>query len=337
VVAEELGEEIHFLRLLGGEVIFLSDVIFEVEEFEFIGEVPVDEFVVSEANGAVGRKVVEVGVMPEERTFGSVGGGIFKNIGEALSVDFLLHFDPGDFEKSWVDVLDDHWRVGALIFRGDFWPVDDEGDAGASFVAADFTSSEGCVLRVVAGGSIVGHEDDDGVVGDFEAIEGVENLAERVVHAFEHGGVGFLVGLPLFVLVVGEEAAIRFEGSVNGVVGEIEVEGLLVFDRLFHSGNGFTGDGFGKVDFLAVVFFESGDVPDGLAITPPGREVFVSVIGAGTADVAACDIDVEAEGLGVSSGGVLSTEVGLAGVDGAVSCLLESLWKGFGLVAAGDF
>ena len=336
MISEELGEFLHFLRLPGGEIGFLSNVVFEIEEFELSGEVPVDELVIAEANRAVGWKVVKVGIVPEERAFGPVGGGIFKNVGEATTVDFLFEFNSGHLEEGGIDVLDDDGRIGALVCWGDPGPVNDEGNAGAAFVSTDFASSEGEVLRVVSGGSVVGHEDDDGVVGDFEAVESVEHLAEGMVHAFEHGGIGFLMGFPLFLLIIGKKAAIRFEGGVNGVVGKVEVEGFLLPDRLFNRGNGFPGDGLGEVDFLSVVFFESGNVPDGVAFSPLGREIFISVIGAGTADVASGNIDIEAEVFGIGSGGILGAEVRLAGVNGAVAGVLESLWESGGLVAPRD-
>ena len=106
-----------------------------------------------------------------------------------------------------------------------------------------------------------------------------------MIHPFEHGGVCFLVFFPTFFLVVGEEFAVGFKGGVDGVVGHVEIERGVLLDRLFHGGDGLASDGFGEVDLLAVIFFEPGDVPDGVALAEFGGEVFVSVVGARAADM----------------------------------------------------
>lgn len=58
------------------------------------------------------------------------------------------------------------------------------------------------------------------------------------------------------------------------------------------------------------------------------------MVGPGSADVAAGDIDVEAKVCGVRAGCVLGPEVGLAGMDGPVTCVSKNLGKGGGLKAA---
>ena len=50
MIAKEGSEFFDLLNLLGSEIRFFSDVVFEVEEFELSVEVPVDEFVVAKAD-----------------------------------------------------------------------------------------------------------------------------------------------------------------------------------------------------------------------------------------------------------------------------------------------
>lgn len=85
--------------------------------------------------------------------------------------------------------------------------------------------------------------------------------------------------VPVFFVVVGEESAVWFEGCVDGVVGHVEVEGFFSGYGFFEFADGFAGDGFGEIDFLAVVFVESGDVPDVVAgLAPVCGEIFVTVV-----------------------------------------------------------
>ena len=48
----------------------------------------------------------------------------------------------------------------------------------------------GAVDLVVHVAAVVGEEDDDGVVGDAQPVERVEQRADGIVHALDHRGVG---------------------------------------------------------------------------------------------------------------------------------------------------
>lgn len=109
------------------------------------------------------------------------------------------------------------------------WPAGDEGDAVASFPVVTFEAAPraGAVVLVVLAhlescgdfGTVIAGEEDEGVLGEVEALECFEELADNVVELEDEvamrAGVGFA-----FEGICGEG------GKVNGLSGVEEEEGL---------------------------------------------------------------------------------------------------------------
>ena len=76
---------------------------------------------------------------------------------------------------------------------------------------------------------VVGGENDEGVVGDLEIIERLEDLSDGGVHGFDHAGVGrVIVGFVAGLFgVLGFEFLGRLNGGVHRVEGEVDEEGGL--------------------------------------------------------------------------------------------------------------
>ena len=76
---------------------------------------------------------------------------------------------------------------------------------------------------------VVGGENDEGVAGDLEIIERLEDLSDGGVHGFDHAGVGrVVVGLVASLFgVLGFELLGRLNGGVHRVEGEVDEEGRL--------------------------------------------------------------------------------------------------------------
>lgn len=114
--------------------------------------------------------------------------------------------------------------------------------------------------------AVVGGENDEGVFGEVEFFEEVENSSGVGIHEGDHGGKTFFGIGPVFVLVdspVGDFLAVLFEASrfiVRVWDGPVQVEvkgGVLV---AFDEGEGFFGDAgvgvggfFGRDIFFAAV------------------------------------------------------------------------------------
>ena len=75
--------------------------------------------------------------------------------------------------------------------------------------------------------AIIGHENDDGVVGETEFVEFGHDLAHSVVEALEHGGefgIVFLFTSARFVFVLREFVGFGVKARVRRVVGEVKEE-----------------------------------------------------------------------------------------------------------------
>ena len=114
--------------------------------------------------------------------------------------------------------------------------------------------------------AVVGEENDEGVFEKFLFAEVVQNLADVLIHAPLHGGVG----LPAFSFEVGKAGEVfrlGLHGGVRGVVGEEAEEGLFARS---HPGDCFVREPIGEIRVLdlfdglfvseEVVFFGSGEV-----------------------------------------------------------------------------
>ena len=288
----------------------LEDVAFEV----------LDEFPVPFADDAAGgstenfgRGAAEVfltlkvgGEVPEKGAFGegfSVEGG--EDTG---AIEGLLDLTAGDFEEGGEKVdLGDHGIVFDS-FGSATGEADEEGFTDTAFVEHSFGAAEWVGSGDAAEGSVVGGEDDEGVFGEFEFVEGVEDLSDGTVHGFDHGGVfGVVVTSVAFLaLVFLSEFFGGLDGGVDGVEGEVNEEGGGgVF---LNPACDFAAEALGEVFAFRAVFevgvFVGGEV--GFGMSPGG----------------AAEIGVEA-----ILGGVFR-EVPFSGDAGAVALFFESFGDG---------
>jgi hypothetical protein len=125
------------------------------------------------------------------------------------------------------------------------------------------------------------------LIGDAEAVEGVEEGADGVVHAFDHGGVGWAalsVGGVGGGAVFFDEGGFGIEGCVDAEHPVVEEEGLvLVF---FDEGGGFGG-------YAVFDVFVGGFGEEVVRVFPWGDE---GSCGAGAGGVGEVDIEAVLEG-----------------------------------------
>ena len=262
--------------MTAGEVVLLADVVGDAVELLAAGVVGVDQLPRSLADGAVeadagAAGVPDIGEVPDE---GAVGGGVAGAQEEGHEADAVhgsgkaVGTDAGHLEDGGIEVLDDDVAVAARS-RGDHaGPADDEGLAYAALVEGTLAAGEGRVLGVgltVAplrrGGhtAVVAHEKDDGVVGLAVGIQPRQEVAEALVHAFDEGGVGGVLGAEALTDVLVVETAVAVDGDVDSVVGHIEEEGLPVVLHGVEGVDGFLREGFGGEGAGAPVGVEVGD------------------------------------------------------------------------------
>ena len=144
----------------------------------------------------------------DEALAGQVGGG-----GEAAEVG-----------ERGIDV--DQLGEGGGAFAGGLLAGggDDQRDAGGFFEDALLLPEAAVLAEVIA---VVAVEDDDGFVAELEAVEGVEQLADLLVHEGDRGEIG-LAGLALQLFVhVGAAGGERGGGDVVEVAGGRVDDGQL--------------------------------------------------------------------------------------------------------------
>jgi len=157
----------------------------------------VDEFPVAVAEAGVVIAAVFVGEVAQE-DFGAVGIWGSVELGfEVVSVDGVVfgNFLADEVEDGGEEVHDGgELGLGGALGDGEsflvgvsgvwFGPSGDEGGACPAFVVGAFFSSERCraavVVRAAEGGiaSVIAKEEDEGVFGDVECVEVVEEIAE---------------------------------------------------------------------------------------------------------------------------------------------------------------
>jgi hypothetical protein len=119
------------------------------------------------------------------------------------------------------------------------------GHTDAALVHAGFAAPQrsiggrrGAIDLIVHVAAVVGGEDNQGVLGDSKALDGVENLADVVVEAMNHGGVG---GAALRTpqidarAIVLDKLGLGVKGRVYRELPVIEEKGLV--SLRFHEGH----------------------------------------------------------------------------------------------------
>jgi len=168
------------------------------------------------------------------------------------------------------------------------------------------------VHSVVHVAAVVREEDDDGLLGELQLFELVEDNADAVVEALDHAAHGraFLVSSRVRLLaVLRDERVFGLEGGVDGVVPEAEEEGLALVRGEVLAGLG--GDAVGDVLALRAI-------GDGARAESVGREV-ARRPGIGRA------VEADVEALGLRPVLWRHAEMPLADEPCVVACGLEGL------------
>ena len=197
--------------------------------------------------------------------------------------------------------------------------MDDQRHSIATFVAGNLVTAQRQVAWIVPRRTIVGHEHDNRLVGDVQPIERLQQIAERLVHTFEHRRVLFLVQIPLFVFVVRQKPPIGFKRRVHRVVRHVQIKRLVVGHRLLDFNDHLACDGLGEINFLAVILFQTGDVPNSPTAAPVCREVVIAVVRARSSHVRTGDVHIKTQIARVGARRPLRTEMPFACVDCAVA------------------
>ena len=154
---------------------------------------------------------------------------------EADAVDARGWLHASDFADGGEDVHGQRGAGGADAGLDVAGPASGTGHADAAFIHVGFATAPRTVVR--AGGeeaAVVGAEDDEGVVAQFQLIKPGHDAADAVIHVLDECDDlrAFLgdAGLALFHFL--KPVRRGLDGIVGRVVGEVEEEGLLLGSAL---------------------------------------------------------------------------------------------------------
>ena len=176
--------------------------------------------------------------MPVDRLAWERGRRVAQHGGETHTVERVAGArsaaDEVQQRRIHVDVR--HRDVARAAGGHDAGPADDEWDARAAFVEGALAATERRIVGesffigrrfgalVAAEAAVVGGENDDGVVGEFEFFEAGHDAADAFVDALNHGGVG---GIPMRALGPllfprGDVVGLRLNRRVHGEMRHVE-------------------------------------------------------------------------------------------------------------------
>src|SRR3712207_6434063 len=120
---------------------------------------------------------------------------------------------------------------------------------------------------------------------------------------------------------------------MDGIMGHVKEERLLVFLGLVHGREGFLGESFGKECARAPVLSQAGNGESrrGSAVLAVAV-VALTEVGGRRSTRMSCDIDIESPCRWVLSGRIHGTPMGLAAVYGMVAIVAQNLHEGTGVI-----
>ena len=223
-----LGVALEVVELAGG----VWRGVGKVEALEFglavviaAGALMMEVFPRSAANG----ELEAVGLVKGVSADGLLGVAEKGEEADAVFGGVVGQGEVGDFGESGHQVGETNGLVGFGVGGDAAWPTSDEGNAVAAFPVVAFEAApraSAVVLIILAHlegcgdfGAVVAGKEDEGVLGEVEALECFEELADNVVELENEVAVRAGLGFAL-------EGVCGKGGKVNGLGGVKEEEGL---------------------------------------------------------------------------------------------------------------
>src|SRR5207248_8656673 len=126
--------------------------------------------------------------------------GPAEHRGQADAVRFAAALDATRLEKRRVEINTADRHIATLTGFRDAGPLDEKRHADTAFVEVAFAISQRRVDRrrrvrplADAQAAVVRGEDDDRLIAQLQVIQLLENAADALVHALDHGGVDRIV------------------------------------------------------------------------------------------------------------------------------------------------
>src|SRR5690606_34447619 len=106
-------------------------------------------------------------------------------------------------------------------------PGDNQGNPDAPFVVRPFSTTQWCLAVYCCDTSIVGGEDDQGILSETETVQGIQQVTDVGVHIFDHSCVPGLFYFKSFFLIFLDEVLLPLEGGVDRIKREVKEKGIF--------------------------------------------------------------------------------------------------------------
>ena len=153
----------------------------------------------------------------------------FEDRHEAHGIEFGRRLGSSEFEEAGEEIEVEALVITAAAGLDLRRPAHHERHAKAAIVVILLSSTPGIVvLGVWHGATVVGAEDDDGILLQPGVFEHIEHLADVVIEMLDEGHIHrpLLIELRRTLFDFGQPFGGRLDGKVRCIVGEVEEEGL---------------------------------------------------------------------------------------------------------------
>ena len=332
--------------MLGCHVVLLADVFGDVEQLLLARLVVIHQLPLVLADGAVqidARSVIapDVGEVPHQCT--SLRG-VTRTLQQRHEADAvqrshrLVILHARHLEQRRIEVFNHQILVATRVRLYHARPAHNHRLADTALVERTLAAAQRRVLgmhlavapaRFCSQTAVVAHEDDDGVVGLTVLFEPVHQVAQTLVHTFDERSIGsFLVAQPL-ANVLGEEAHVLVDRHMDGIMGHVEVEGLVVLLGLVQRLDGFARQSLSGKDTCTPIILQSGNGHQRIGLSVACvAVVLLAQVGGQSAGSMAGNIHFKPPVGRILSRSVDGTPMGFAAMDGVITALTEQFDEG---------
>ena len=117
---------------------------------------------------------------------------------------------------------------------------------------------------------VVRHKYDYRIVFNPQTADMLHQVAQRLIHAFQHRGINSFEIRQTHLLVFIQKTAVFFPRGMDGIVGDIKIKRLFLIYRLFHLTGSLQSQCFSEINIFAMILFQPRNIPFSTSFSKSG-------------------------------------------------------------------